>query len=54
MLQKYINSKQKPLKQKILHFIYVIFQKILQFIILKKKTSKQTNKQKQVEKEIGL
>ena len=33
MLQKYINLKQKTNKQKIIHRVQVIFQKILQLII---------------------
>ena len=32
MLQKYINSKQKTQKYKIMHCVQVIFQKILELI----------------------
>ena len=40
MLQKSINSKHKTLKQKIIHCVYVIFEKMFQFAVKKKKKKK--------------
>ena len=40
MLQKSINSKHKTLKQKIIHCVYVIFEKMFQFAVKKKKKNR--------------
>ena len=43
MLQKYNNSKQKTVKQKIIHCVKVIFLKILQSIIWKNRIERKCN-----------
>ena len=36
MLQKYINSNKRTLKQKFMHWVQEMFEKVFQLIILKK------------------